>query len=330
MINISKYIQSNRIINTYSENIDLLKDFKEYQHFMTRLNITKGIPTDKKYFVNIVNDLEKCLKIEIDSFIQDLLKNDEKGFLKKICETKDKDIFRYLYLTHISDFYSICKRNNVSLKKEIEDKITDIFSSDDTVDFLCKTSKNDVLRKYEGTWCVNGIGYAFFYINHTEENKQKLFTALCELYKHYLSVFDINNHDTVYGLTHCVLHFSKFYTKSIYDNENDKFTASQLFLDTIPVIEKAFGSINKIKSMDSDMIAELLVVYKMLYKKDNRFTELAYNELVRRIDSKSNIIISIPNKDFGQLLKLNEHTNILFVLYCRLEILIKHTIVQYE
>lgn len=58
----------------------------------------------------------------------------------------------------------------------------------------------------------------------------------------------------------------------------------------------------------------------MLDKNENRYTALAYNELVRRINPKYNIIVSTKNDDFTQLLKLNEHTNILFVLYCLLEL----------
>ena len=111
-----------------------------------------------------------------------------------------------------------------------------------------------------------------------------------------------------------------FYTKDIYKNSFCDNEVVKLFFDTIKVIETAFDSIDKVKSMSSDMIAELLVVYKMLNNKENRYTSLAYNELVRRISPEYNIIVSTENDDFTQLLKLNEHTNILFVLYCRLEL----------
>lgn len=321
MTNISHYIQSNRIIDVYLENIDLLRDYSEYQHFMSRLNIIRKRQTPQSYFLNIVVDLENCVNLSVDEVVKKLLKKDTKEFLKKVCETNDKDIFRYLYLTHISDLYSICIRNNVKLDKTLKEKIISILSNDDTIDFLCKACKNSELRKYEGTWCANGIGYTLFYIEHNEQNKQKLFVALCDIYNYYLSNFDIKNRDSVYGLTHCVLQFSMFYTKDIYKNNFcDNYGVVKLFFDTIKVIETAFNSIDKVKAMSSDMIAELLVVYKMLNNKENRYTSLAYNELVRRINPEYNIIVSTENADFTQLLKLNEHTNILFVLYCRLEL----------
>lgn len=320
MTNIAHYIQSNRIINVYLENIDLLRDYSEYQHFMSRLDIIRKRQTPQKYFLNIVNDLEESINSSADEVVEKLLCKDTKGFLKKICATGNKEIFKYLYLTHISDLYSICIRNNVKLDKDVQEKISSILSNDNTVDFLCRVCKNSELRKYEGTWCANGIGYVLFYIEHNEQNKQKLFVALCDIYKYYLSNFNINNRDSVYGLTHCILQFSMFYTKDVYKNDFCNNEVVKLFLDTIKVIETAFNSIDKVKSMSSDMIAELLVVYKMLDKNENRYTSLAYNELVRRINPKYNIIVSTKNDDFTQLLKLNEHTNILFVLYCRLEL----------
>ena len=56
----------------------------------------------------------------------------------------------------------------------------------------------------------------------------------------------------------------------------------------------------------------------MLVKYEDKYSAIAYNELVRRIDNKYNIIASNKADNFTQLLKLNEHTNILFILYCRL------------
>ena len=157
MINISKYIQSNRVIKTYLDNIELLKEYDEYQHFISRLNVTKKVQTDAKYFENIVNNLSECVGMSVNDVVKQLLDNDSKGFLKKICETNNPDIYRYLYLTHISDFYSICKRNKVVLDDELVKKLTELFTSDETVDFLCRLCKNKDLREKEGTWCSNGI-----------------------------------------------------------------------------------------------------------------------------------------------------------------------------
>ena len=91
-----------------------------------------------------------------------------------------------------------------------------------------------------------------------------------------------------------------------------------LFNKSKDLIENSFSLLDNIQQMDSDMIAELLVVYKMLVKYGDNYSTIAYNELVRRIDNKYNIIASNKADSFTQLLKLNEHTNILFILYCRL------------
>ena len=267
MINISKYIQSNRIIKTYLDNIELLKEYDEYQHFISRLNITRKIQTDAKYFENIVNNLSECIEMSVNDVVKQLLDNDPKGFLKKICKTNNQDIYRYLYLTHISDFYSICKRNKVVLDNELVKKLTKVFTNDETIDFLCRICKNEDLREKEGTWCSNGIGYVLFYFNHTKENKIKLEEAFYDIFDYYINQYDINNRDTVYGLTHCILHFSKFYKEDIYKNSYKGIT--KLFDISVKLIESAFNDIKNVKNMNSDMIAELLVVYKMLYKNEN-------------------------------------------------------------
>lgn len=316
MISISKYIQSGRIIKTYLDNIELLKEYDEYQHFISRLNVTRKIQTDSKYFENIVNNLSECVEMSVNDVVKQLLVNDPKGFLKKICETNDPDIYRYLYLTHISDFYSICKRNKVELDDKLVKKLTKVFTYDETIDFLCKVCKNEDLREKEGTWCSNGIGYVLFYFDHSKENKAKLEEAFCDIFNYYIKQYDIDNRDSVYGLTHCLLHFSRFYTEDIYKNTFKDVVS--LYDKSKDLIESSFSSLDNVRRMDSDMIAELLVVYKMLVKYEDEPSAIAYNELVRRIDSKYNIIASNEADDFTQLLKSNEHTNILFILYCRL------------
>jgi hypothetical protein len=316
MINISKYIQSNRVIKTYLDNIELLKEYDEYQHFISRLNVTKKVQTDAKYFENIVNNLSECVGMSVNDVVKQLLDNDPKGFLKKICETNNPDIYRYLYLTHISDFYSICKRNKVVLDDELVKKLTELFTSDETIDFLCRLCKNKDLREKEGTWCSNGIGYVLFYFNHTKENKTKLEEAFYDVFDYYINQYNIDDRDSVYGLTHCLLHFSRFYTEDIYKNTFERI--ENLYDKSKDLIKNSFSSLGKIQRMNSDMIAELLVVYKMLVKYEDKYSADAYNELVRRIDNKYNIIASNEADDFTQLLKSNEHTNILFILYCRL------------
>ena len=316
MINISKYIQSNRVIKTYLDNIELLKEYDEYQHFISRLNVTKKVQTDAKYFENIVNNLSECVDMSVNDVVKQLLDNDSKGFLKKICETNNPDIYRYLYLTHISDFYSICKRNKVVLYDELLKNLTELFTSDETIDFLCRLCKNKDLREKEGTWGSNGIGYVLFYFNHTKENKAKLEEAFYDVFDYYINQYNIDDRDSVYGLTHCLLHFSRFYTEDIYKNTFERI--ENLYDKSKDLIKNSFSSLGKIQRMNSDMIAELLVVYKMLVKYEDKYSAEAYNELVRRIDNKYNIIASNEADDFTQLLKSNEHTNILFILYCRL------------
>lgn len=321
MINISKYIHSKQIIDEYLKNIDILKDYDEYQHFISRLNIVRKKQTNSKYFTGILDNLKESVSIDLDTMMHKLLDNDSNGYLTEIYETHDEELYRYFYITHIADFYSITIRNHVELDRDLNNKIINLISNDDTVDMLCRVSKNNILREKEGTWCTNGIGYVLFYGNLTDDNRVKLEKSFIDLFKYYLEKFDIQKRNYVYGLTHCILHLSYFYTKSI--SKNYFSGIEDLCHKTIDLLDNVFSSFKNVNQMNSDMLAELLVINKMLLmSKDSTYetknSAIAYNELVRRIDFKYKIIMDHKAEKLVDIFRLNEHTNILFILYCRL------------
>lgn len=318
MIELTKYIQSNRIIKAYINNLDSIKKYNEYQHFISRLKLTDyNIEVSENIFINIIDDLKESLNSDIDTFMQKLLKEDDNGYLNEIYKLQNKEYFEYLYLTHIFDFYSILLRNHVEIDENVKSKIK-FLVTDKNIDMLIRLSKETDLRTKEGTWCVNGIGYILFYADLSSSQKLKLQDAFADLFYYYTEKFDILDRNSVYGLTHCVIHISKFYTEDNY---------------IYPKIEKAISTakniiyntfvISKLKAMNSDMLAELLVTYKLLTKNNLNLEKLvneqiAYNELVSRIDCCKNYICDHKENDKAFELKRNEHTNILCILYCRL------------
>ena len=318
MTDLSKYIQSGRVIKAYIDNIDLIKKYDQYQHFISRLRLT-GYPinVDDSIFSNIIVNLKESLDSDIESFMQKLLKEDDNGYLDKIYELQNKDYFKYLWLTHIFDFYSILSRNNVTIDDYTKTRIEKLVS-DENIDLLIKLSKEEDLRTKEGTWCVNGIGYILFGMNLTNNQKTKLQKAFTDLFYYYASNFDISNRDSVYGLTHCVIQMTKFYTQdiSVYPEIEKIISISK------NAIYDSFN-ISTVKEMNSDMLAELLVTYKLLTKNDLDIKkhinlQTAYNELASRIDCIKNYICDHKEQNKSFELKRNEHTNILFILYCRL------------
>jgi hypothetical protein len=167
---------------------------------------------------------------------------------------------------------------------------------------------------------------------------KKVIEAFIDLYRYYLDRVwghGLDYRDYVYGLTHCVIDVSDFYTKNVNDQIHffqDIYPIGELYDQTVCVILKnlkmftATGTTLRFSSINSDMLAELLVVYKLLLDDypSNKWYDTgyvvskAYRELCNRIDPRRGYIRDHKEEDIVTDLKRNEHTNILFILYSRL------------
>ena len=335
MNTVYQYIQSQRIIDVYKKKIHLLQPFNEYQHFVSRLHLLDKYKTQtaKEVYDIKVEELESLLKMTPEQAFDLAVGEDSNGYLDKLKEKNDLKIKKYLYICRIIDDYNILRRNNQVIDEDIRQKVYDLLD-DEMIDFMCEESKDEHLRKNEGTLCVNGIGYLLYL---WDQPKKNVIEAFIDLYKYYIDKVGhkgLRNRNFVYGLTHCVIDVSDFYTKNINDQIHlfqETYPIGELYDSTIEIIVKSLrnytktGSSLSLSSINSDMLAELLVTYKLLLYDypSNRWYDFGfviskvYQELCNRIDPRG-YIRDHKEKDFVLDLKRNEHTNILFILYSRL------------
>lgn len=338
MIDLYKYIISEKIIKIYKENIDRLKKYNEYQHFLSRLSIVdKTIKVDKEMYAVKISELNNIISSNPNKTWELALKQDNNGYLKELSNVINPEIKFYIHYCRIFDNLNILRRNNIDFDFE---SIKHFFD-DEIIEKMCNISYNKTLRELEGTICVNGIGYLLPFIDSyiSEKSRKTVLKSFTDLYSFYVDKCEktgFTNRNYVYGLTHCIIDISDFYKQNIYKQIeifSDKNEIKNLYTRTIHIINKYIKDSTELKSnlnikdINSDMIAELLVVYKLLIqnREDEKFIyeysnyiNLAYQELCRRIDIKYNYIRDHKDENFSIDLKINEHTNILFILFSRL------------
>ena len=338
MVNLCKYIKSNIVKNVYLKNLWRIKEYSEYQHFLSRLSVVdKTVKVNKEIYSVKIDELKSLISSNPNETWKLALEQDNNGYLKEINKVITQEIKYYVHYGRIFDNLNILRRNNISFDFESVKH----FFDDEIVEKMCNISYNETLRELEGTICVNGIGYLLPFIDRyiSEKSRKAVLKAFVDLYSFYDNKCENTgfiNRNYVYGLTHCIIDISDFYKKDIYEQTKlflDKFEIEDLYIRTIHIINKYIkASIEtkselNIKDIKSDMIAELLVVYKLLVKNHenekfiyeySNYINLAYQELCRRIDIKHNYIRDNKDNDFSIDLKINEHTNILFILFSRL------------
>ena len=338
MINLYKYIKLNTVKNVYLKNLWRIKEYSEYQHFLSRLSVVdKTVKVNKEIYSVKIDELKSLIASNPNETWKLALEQDNNGYLKEINKVITQEIKYYVHYGRIFDNLNILRRNNISFDFESVKH----FFDDEIVEKMCNISYNETLRELEGTICVNGIGYLLPFIDSyiSEKSRKVVLKAFVDLYSFYANKCENTgfiNRNYVYGLTHCIIDISDFYKKDIYEQTKlflDKFEIEDLYIRTIHIINKYIkASIESkselnIRDIKSDMIAELLVVYKLLVKNHenekfiyeySNYINLAYQELCRRIDIKYNYIRDNKDNDFSIDLKINEHTNILFILFSRL------------
>ena len=338
MLNLYNYIKSNVVKNVYLKNLWRIKEYNEYQHFLSRLSIVdKTVKVNKEIYRVKIDELKRIIASNPNETWELAREQDNNGYLKELSKYITPDIKFYIHYCRIFDNLNILRRNNIDFDFESVKH----FFNDEIVEKMCNISYNETLRELEGTICVNGIGYLLPFIDSyiSEKSRKIVLKTFVDLYSFYANKCEKSgfiNRNYVYGLTHCVIDISDFYKKDVYEQIKiflDKIEIEDLYIRTIHIINKYIKSSIEskselnIKDIKSDMIAELLVVYKLLVKNHENekfiyeygnYINLAYQELCRRVDIKYNYIRDHKDDDFAIDLKINEHTNILFILFSRL------------
>lgn len=338
MTNLYNYIKSNIVKNVYLKNLWRIKEYSEYQHFLSRLSVVdKTVKINKEIYSVKIDELKSLIASNPNETWELALEQDNNDYLKEINKVITQEIKYYVHYGRIFDNLNILRRNNISF----DFKSVKHFFDDEIVEKMCNISYNETLRELEGTICVNGIGYLLPFIDSyiSEKSRKIVLKTFVDLYSFYADKCEKTgfvNRNYVYGLTHCIIDISDFYKKDIYKQTKlflDSNEIEDLYIRTIHIINKYIKASTEtkselnIKDIKSDMIAELLVVYKLLVKNQenekfiyeySNYINLAYQELCRRIDIKYNYIRDNKDNDFSIDLKINEHTNILFILFSRL------------
>lgn len=332
-----QYILAENVIRVYKKNLWRIREFNEYQHFVSRLHLIDKYQaqTAKEVYNTKIEELKALFSMTPEQAFELAISEDSNGYLKALKEKDDKNIKKYLWVCRIIDDYNILRRNLSIIPGDLKNKVYDLLD-DNLIDFMCETSKDEFLRSHEGTLCVNGIGYLLYLWG--DKTKTKIKEAFIDLYIYYLKqVYSTGliDRNYVYGLTHCIIDISDFYTRNVNDqikSFQDVYPIGELYCETVTVISECLSIYTKVgttislSSLSSDMLAELLVVYKLLINDypSNKWYDFGYTisrtyqELTKRIDPKYGYIRDHKEEDFALDLKRNEHTNILFILYSRL------------
>lgn len=336
MIDLYSQILVDRIIDQYCTHFHLIKDFNEYQHFVTRLSLIHPITFPEDLFDRKISELEHLLMIEPEEAFDEMVNSDDNGYLKEIAQVADEDIKNYFYVTRIADDTSIFERNFKHVHRPVSGLIDRAYGvlNDTTINMMCRVSMNPDLRQLEGTVCVNGIGYLMNLRRVSDHKREQLKETFWDLYRYYLdgvSEHGLSDRNLVYGLTHCVINLSNFYTRHLIDAMRDlpveKFNLVRDTKETISNLLKDRYQ-HGFKELTSDMLAELLVVYKLIpehvygdhevyrsYDLNNYVINAAYLTLRSRIDPVYGYIRDHKEENLSLDLKRNEHTNILYILF---------------
>ena len=326
MIDFTHYIKAKSVADTYLQNIKDLNGTSKKQHFEVRLSLCDGYhyllqdnQTKTNLFKFTVDDLKRKLNMSWDELWDEM--PDEYGYNKEIKKYSNDDIKFYFGMTDILGLTGILLRNGIELPKDIEKKINRRYLLR-----MIEIAENDkTIRELEGTTYVNGIGEIIclkwlknsfvpidwsiindcykkiwrFYIEKVGEKKGR-----------FKSKFEAHNY--IYGLTHCVINITNYYTRFIGNDEgwmNEIKETANILLNLVDS-----QKFNNYRIFNDDTLAEMLLCIKLCGQDSciERINALAALSL--RFDSTKLIFREHKEKTFKEELLKNEHTNILYIL----------------
>lgn len=328
MIDFTHYIKAKSVADTYLQHIKDLNGTPKKQHFMVRLNLCEGykdLLSDKRTKIGLFEytskDLKKKLDMSFDELWEESMANDEMGYKKEIKKTNDNNIKFYFGMTEVLGETCILLRSGMNLPEGIEKKIT----RRNLLKMIDIANNDQIMRKDEATTFVNGIGLIIclkqLKINLAPINWDTINDCYRKIWDYYIEICCMNKswltskhklHNNIYGLTHCIINITNYYTALIEDDKiwKDYIKKSCEILKNLINNQKQFNY----TIFNDDTLAEMLLCVKLCGMTDCIERIAALNSLSLRFDSSKLIFREHKNNSFKEELLLNEHTNILYIL----------------
>ena len=328
MIDFTHYIKARSIADTYLQHIRDLNGTSEKQHFMVRLSLCNGyknlLSDNKKkagLFKWMYDDLKKKLKMSWDELWEDSLNNDDKGYRKEIGKIDNEDIKFYFGMIKLISKSCILLRGGMELPEEIEKKIT----RKNLIRMIDIANNDEIIREHEATMYVNGIGnimcLKWLKNNLVPIDWDHINKCYDKIFEYYINTCSVPGwieksskhtlHNRIYGLTHCIINLSNFYTRPVdtksFDEKPD--IAKRILND---IIDSQKNSNYKI--FNDDTLAEMLLCVKLCGGEYDAERIAALDALSLRFDSQKLIFDEYKCDSFKEELLMNEHTNILYIL----------------
>ena len=328
MVDFTHYIKAKSVVDTYMDNIRYLNGVTQKQHFLTRLSLCDGYKdildnTRKKQtlFAYTRQALDTKLKQTSKEVFDDCVSNDSNGYMDEIKKVENGDIDFYFDMNGVIEDTCILLRNGMEIP-DVSSKI-----NKRNILKLIELANNDtVLKKLEGTTYVNGIGGLICLKKLKKElvvvGWDTIYECFEKIWNYYLdevwNLVELNKvssriiHDNVYGLTHCVINLTNFYTEFIGNNERfiKQIKRTVTVLERLLCVAKADGY----KRLNNDTLAEVLLTMKLCGGEYNSERMLALDALSLRFNAEKLMFDEHKYEKMGDELIKNEHTNILYVL----------------
>ena len=328
MIDFTHYIKAKSVVDTYMDNMRYLNGVTQKQHFMTRLSLCDGYKdlldnTRRKQtlFEFTRQDLDTKLSQSSKEVFDEYVKDDPNGYMDEIKKVANDDIYFYFDMNAVLEATCILLRNGM----EIPD-VTSKINKRNILKLIELANNDTVLKALEGTVYVNGIGGLICLKKLKKDLVVIGWDTICDCFKkiwqYYLKetqkFVELNKvstkviHDNVYGLTHCVINLTNFYTEFIGNNDRfmDEIKATVSVLEGLLCVAKADGY----KRLSDDTLAEILLTMKLCGGEYNSERMLALDALSLRFNAAKLMFDEHKYDKKGLELIKNEHTNILYVL----------------
>ena len=328
MTDLSHYIKAKSVVDTYINNYRYLNGTTKKQHFMSRLSLCDGyknLLTDDRrkesVFKYITKDLTKKIDQSWDELWDESMENDENGYKKKIKQQDSDDIKFYFGMNDVLGETDILLRNGLDLPKGIEKKINRRY----LLKMIEIADNDDIIKDLEGTTYVNGIGeiiclkklknsFAPITWNAINDCYKKMFEYYLDKCEHFESWIrnDFKRHNYIYGLTHCIINLTNFYTESIQNNDL-YFTYIKRTILCLKNILK-YCKRDNYSLLNNDTLAEILLTMKLCGAEYENERMSALDLLSLRFDPTKHIFREHKFDSFKDEIIKNEHTNILYIL----------------
>ena len=331
MVDYSHYIKAHSVADTYLTHIQYLKGTTHKQHFLTRLSLCEGFghilddPRKKQSLYSFIQkDLTHKLSLSWNEMWDESMGDDDFGYKKEIKKEATDDIKFYFGMTDLIGEVCILLRNGVEIPEGIEKKIY----RQNLLKMIEIANSDTIMRELEGTTYVNGIG-GIVCLKMLDNklvpiNWETINNCFGGIWKWYLEKVGGRDHgwmrskqkihNYIYGLTHCPINLSNFYT-NINNVQN-----SEHFLDEVVYTKDILCNIVESQKQlnysifNDDTLAEILLTIKICGGEYTTERLNALNALSGRFDSRKLMFREHKYDTFKEEIIKNEHTNSLYVL----------------